>query len=165
MTTKQPKPRSEREPRRDDHDQLDGRVQTLYKVSGHYGPWSPEEHAAGSGVVEVERTPLPDPPEHLQNLAAVMDLAFVAFDEADQAWKEAAREVFAKTSGRVMVPADYSRIIDSGSGTQLRRLARAREDRWRIREEAGERLREAKVAFYAAEKTWLRSLKAAEVAS
>ena len=91
-----------------------------------------------------------------------MDLAFVAFDEADQVWKEAAREVLAKKSGPLMVSTDYGRIIEHGSRTQLRELARACKDKLRTREEAGEELRAAKVAFYAAEKAWLLSLKAAE---
>jgi len=106
----------------------------LYRASGHYDPWSSDDRVAAFGFVEVEQTPLPDRPEDLQEFAAVLDLAFVAFDVADQAWKEAAREVLAKKSGRVMVSTDYSRIIDSGSGTQLRKLERAREDRWRTRE-------------------------------
>ena len=153
-----------REPRRENHDRLSADIKDLYEASGHYGPWSSDDRAAAFGVVEVERTPLPDRPEDLQDLAAVMDFVLVTFDEADRVWKEAAREVLAKKSGPLMVSTDYGRIIEHGSRTQLRELARAREDRWRTREEAGEELRAAKVAFYAAENTWLLSLKAAEAA-
>ena len=165
MTTKQPKPRSEREPRRDDHDRLSADIKDLYRACGHYGPWSSDERVAAFGIVEVERTPLPDRPQDLKNLAAVMDLMVVAFDEADKAWSQVMSQLRAETSGPLMVSADYGRIIERGSGTQLRELERARKDKLRTREEAGEELRAAKVAFYAAEKAWLLSLKAAEAAN
>lgn len=163
--SKQRTKESEREPRRDDHDRLSADIRELYRASGHYGPWSSDDRVAAFGVVEVERTPLPDRPEHLQDLAAAVDIVLLAFDEADKAWSQAMSQIRAETSGRVMVSTDYGRIIDSTSTTRMRELERIREDKWRTREEAGEMLRAAKVAFYAAERVWLLSLKAAEEAS
>lgn len=160
--SKQSKSNGDREPKRENHDRLSANIRELYEFHGRYGPWTREEMtAAGMGPVNVEREPEPERPEDLQELAAAVDAALLAFDEADRTWQEAhvasinTRRKAGYVGGAVL-PQKTVEIRYGPAGDPEERLF------WLAREEAGEELRAAKIAFSAAEKTWLRSLKAAE---
>ena len=152
-----PSSKFEREPRRDNHDQLASRVQDLFESSGHYGGWSMSEMtAAGFGPVYPDPEPTPDRPEHLQDLSAAMDLALLAFDEADQVWQAvhvAAIEPKGYFGGFIVPRTIEVRYGPDGDPAR---------PSWVTREEAGEELRLAKVAFTTAERAWLLSLKSVE---
>ena len=147
-----------REPKRGNHDQLDGRVKILYESSGHYGGWTMEEMAAaGMGPVYPKREPEPDRPDDLKELAADLDIALLAFDEADQAWQQAATATRIGRNGPLLVSFDYTPAVDSMNPNRMMKLERTERDKWVIRKETGDELRAAKIAFSAADKAWQRA--------
>ena len=112
--------RGRSEPRRPDHDRLDCRIQAFHKSSGHYGPEMPAEpDTAGFGALYPDPKPEPDRPENPKELADVLDVASLAFDESDRAWQDACRRVSAigiattkELRGEVAGEAEWEPIID-----------------------------------------------------
>ncbi|MGI8514500.1 MAG: hypothetical protein ACR2NT_05045 [Acidimicrobiia bacterium] len=153
-------------------DALNPRNRLFYERTGHFGPYTNEEYLAVVGVLEPSEEDEPTPPPDVLKLMEAEDLTSIAFDVAHRAWETAIADVLRlggefrgvqstggervliDTSGREITGRDQRKIVRAQDAEQAAKLER---------EEAGVRLRNARVKSQEAQRGWRSTLYAAQL--
>jgi len=143
----------------------------LYERTGHFGPYTNAEFLAVVGVLEPSKEDEPTPPPDVLKLMEAEDLASIGFDSAHRVWEAAASNV-QRLGGELRAaqsPQGEMVLLDSDgrevTGRDHRKIVSAQDEEraaWQGRDEAGDRLRQARIKSHEAQRMWRSSLYALE---